>query len=205
MIVKRFAAIIAVAAIALAVNLATPTDVNAQIGTCGPAERSYAASDTSFSGALCSFGTQTPSSVSFPAQGGSVTWTCVGTTTDTCTASRGGTPSSSGNTIQPEDLWGGHSGGSVTEESLRGNTGLGNKDPRAIAASVVNVVLGFLGIIAVLLILAGGFRWMTAQGNDEAIAGAKNLMMAGVIGLIIILAAFGIARFVINALVGATI
>ena len=95
-------------------------------------------------------------------------------------------------------------GDELNAEVVRNATGLGDKDPREIAASVINVVLGFLGIIAVLLILAGGFRWMTAQGNDEAIAGAKNLMMAGVIGLIIILAAFGIARFVINALVDAT-
>ncbi|PIR95108.1 hypothetical protein COT95_00515 [Candidatus Falkowbacteria bacterium CG10_big_fil_rev_8_21_14_0_10_37_6] len=61
-----------------------------------------------------------------------------------------------------------------------------------------------MGIIAGVLILAGGFRWMTAQGNDDAIAGAKNLMVAGVVGLVIILAAFGIAKFVIEALVGAT-
>ncbi|PIR95107.1 hypothetical protein COT95_00510 [Candidatus Falkowbacteria bacterium CG10_big_fil_rev_8_21_14_0_10_37_6] len=95
-------------------------------------------------------------------------------------------------------LWGGY------KDDIQNTTGLGAEDPRQIAASVINVILGFLGIIAVVLILAGGFRWMTAQGNDDAIAGAKNLMVAGVVGLVIILAAFGIAKFVIEALVGAT-
>jgi len=96
-------------------------------------------------------------------------------------------------------LWG--CGG---EDSIKDATGLGNKDPRAIAASVINVILGFLGIIAVVIILVGGFKWMTAQGNDDKVGEAKQLLTAGVIGLVIVLAAFGIAKFVIGALIGAT-
>ena len=98
------------------------------------------------------------------------------------------------------DLWGVAGG----EEALRAETGLGDQDPRVIAANVINVILGFLGIIAVILILVGGFKWMTAAGNDEAINSAKSLMTAGVVGLLIILAAFGIAKFVIQALITAT-
>ena len=45
---------------------------------------------------------------------------------------------------------------------------------------------------------------MTAAGNDDKIASAKSMMSAGIIGLIIILAAFGIANFAVNALVDAT-
>ena len=97
--------------------------------------------------------------------------------------------------IDTEHLFG---GGDVTELEIQTATGLGNEDPRTIIASVINVALGFLGIIAVLLILAGGFKWMTAAGNDEAISSAKNLMVAGVVGLIIVLSAFGIARFVVE-------
>ena len=78
------------------------------------------------------------------------------------------------------------------------------KDPRVIAASVVNIMLGFLGIIAVLIILLGGFKWMTAGGNEDAVAQAKKMMTAGVIGLVIVLASFGLAQFVINALYDAT-
>ena len=88
--------------------------------------------------------------------------------------------------------------------TIQGKTGLGVKDPRTIAANVINILLGFLGIIAVVLILAGGFMWMTAAGNEDKVAQAKKVMSAGVIGLIIVLAAFGIAKFVVDALVGAT-
>ena len=84
------------------------------------------------------------------------------------------------------------------------STGLGNKDPRDIAANVIKVILGFLGIVAVVIILLGGFKWMTAAGNEDKVGEAKKLITAGIIGLVIILAAFGIATFVINNLLNAT-
>ena len=95
-------------------------------------------------------------------------------------------------------LWGGYEG------NVQVATGLGNEDPRTMAGAVVNIILGFLGIIAVLLILYGGFKWMTAAGNEDNVASAKKLIMAGVIGLVIILMAFGIAQFVISSLYNAT-
>ena len=96
-------------------------------------------------------------------------------------------------------------GGNVTNvQKLSEQSGLGLQDPRETAAKVVNVILGFLGIIAVVLILIAGFLWMTAAGSEEKIATAKKLMSAGVIGLVIVLAAFGIARFVISSMLSAT-
>jgi len=71
-------------------------------------------------------------------------------------------------------------------------------------ARIINILLGFLGVIAVILVLLGGFKWMTAAGNEDKISEAKKLMGAGVVGLVIILAAYAIAAFVINQLVEAT-
>lgn len=84
------------------------------------------------------------------------------------------------------------------------NLGLGNKDPRDMAVSIIQVVLGFLAIIVVLLVLYGGFVWMTAGGNEDKIATGKKIITAGVVGLIIILAAWGIARFVVTVILNAT-
>jgi len=95
-------------------------------------------------------------------------------------------------------LWGG------TENTVQNATGLGNEDPREMAANVVNIMLGFLGIIAVVIILLGGFKWMTAAGNEDKVAEAKKMIAAGVIGLLIILMAFGVAQFVLDALYNAT-
>lgn len=85
------------------------------------------------------------------------------------------------------------------------NTNLGtNIELISTVARIINILLGFLGVIAVVLVLLGGFKWMTAAGNEDKIGEAKKLMGAGVVGLVIILAAYAIAAFVINQLVQAT-
>ena len=71
-------------------------------------------------------------------------------------------------------------------------------DPRVFAVQVVQYLMTFLGIIAVVIILIGGFRWMTAAGNEDRVASAKKTIIAGAIGLVVILAAFAIVTFVIN-------
>ena len=71
-------------------------------------------------------------------------------------------------------------------------------------ASLINTFIGLLGIVAVIIILIGGFQWMTAGGDDEKIGGAKKMIYAGVAGLAVILAAYAIATFVIEQLTSAT-
>ncbi|MDD5527933.1 MAG: pilin [Patescibacteria group bacterium] len=81
------------------------------------------------------------------------------------------------------------------------SAGLNNTDPRTIAANIIKIALGFLGVLAVVIILIGGFKWMTAAGNEEQIEEAKKVLMAGIIGLVIILASWGIANFVLSSLI----
>jgi uncharacterized membrane protein len=85
-----------------------------------------------------------------------------------------------------------------------GKIGLTATDPRTTAVRIINVALGFLGIIAVVIVLYGGFMWMTAGGNEERITKAKQILTAGVIGLVIIVMAWAIARFVVETLMKAT-
>jgi hypothetical protein len=80
------------------------------------------------------------------------------------------------------------------------NNSLSSTDPRTVIGRIINVALGFLGVIAVGIILIGGFKWMTAGGNEEKTEEAKKLLGAGVIGLVIILSSWAIATYVINAL-----
>lgn len=82
--------------------------------------------------------------------------------------------------------------------------GLGQADLKQTIGQLIRVLLGFLGVIAVVVILLGGFKWMTAGGNDEKVTEAKQLIIAGIIGLAIILSAFAIATFVISSIVSAT-
>ncbi len=73
-----------------------------------------------------------------------------------------------------------------------------------IIAQVINIALGFLGIIAVIIILYAGFRWMTAAGKEDQVGEAKKMIVQAVIGLAIIFLAWAISSFVINQLMEAT-
>lgn len=81
---------------------------------------------------------------------------------------------------------------------------LTTQDVRVTAARIINAAMSLLGLVAVVIILAGGFKWMTAGGNEDKVEEAKKLIGAGVIGLVIIVSAYSIARFVINTLESAT-
>ncbi len=83
-------------------------------------------------------------------------------------------------------------------------TGLGTKDVRQTVAVIIRTAMGLLGIVAVVIILIGGFEWMTAGGNEDKTKEAKKRIMYGVIGLAIILSAYAIANFVVSSLVNAT-
>ena len=82
--------------------------------------------------------------------------------------------------------------------------GLGKSDIKTSIASIINIILGFLGIVAVIIILAGGFKWMTAGGNEDKVAEARQMIIQGIIGLVIIFAAWAIASFVVAQLGQAT-
>jgi len=53
-------------------------------------------------------------------------------------------------------------------------TGLGHKDVRETASTIIKAAMGLLGIVAVVIILIGGFTWMTAGGNTEKVDEAKD-------------------------------
>ncbi len=88
--------------------------------------------------------------------------------------------------------------------AIQGTVKLGSGDVRSTAARIINVALGFLGIIAVVIVLIGGFQYMISGGNDTKTAEARQLIFAGIIGLAIILSAWAITSFVISRLVSAT-
>ncbi|MBU1132638.1 pilin [Patescibacteria group bacterium] len=85
-------------------------------------------------------------------------------------------------------------------------TGLGGKDTdlRATIGNIIQVALGFLGVVAVVIVLIGGFQYMIAGGSDEKAAKARKWIISGVIGLAIILSAYAITTFVISSLLTAT-
>ena len=63
---------------------------------------------------------------------------------------------------------------------------------------IINVVLGVLGVVAVGVIIYGGFLFLTAQGDPGRIKKGKDSITWGVIGLIIALLSWSIINFVLT-------
>ncbi len=83
-------------------------------------------------------------------------------------------------------------------------TSLGNSDLTSVIGNIIKVFLGLLGIIFLIIFIYSGFLWMTAGGDDKQVARAKKMLINAVVGLVIILFAYGITAFIINALLDAT-
>lgn len=69
-----------------------------------------------------------------------------------------------------------------------------------VISRIINIVLGFIGLIVLIIVIVAGIEWMTSGGNSDKISSAKKRMIAGVIGLAIILGAAVISTFAFNAI-----
>lgn len=83
-------------------------------------------------------------------------------------------------------------------------TGLGDADTdtnlRGKIANIINIVLSFLGVIAVIMIITAGYQWMMAGGNEEKVKEAKTRLKNAIIGLALVLLAFIIINYAVGAL-----
>ena len=75
---------------------------------------------------------------------------------------------------------------------------------QVIIARLIRTAISFVGIIAVVMIVYAGFLYMTAAGNTKRLETAKNILRQAIVGLIIVLASFGIVQFIIGKLVETT-
>ena len=98
-----------------------------------------------------------------------------------------------------QDLGSGMLGEVGGAASIKGQTSL-----PLLIGNLVRVAIGMLGIVFLILTVYAGFLYLTARGEEEKVTHAKETLQRGVIGLIIISAAYAIATFVLNALATAT-
>ena len=65
-----------------------------------------------------------------------------------------------------------------------------------IVRGVIRFILVLAFIVAFVMLLVGGVRWIIAGGDEKAVSGARNTITAALIGLVIILVAYAIIRLV---------
>ncbi len=67
------------------------------------------------------------------------------------------------------------------------------------AGEITGAALSLIGILFFVLMLYGGFLWMTARGDTKVAEKAKGIILDAIIGLIIVAAAYIITSFVFKA------
>ena len=92
----------------------------------------------------------------------------------------------------------------VTIENVGGSLGLGSADLKQTVLNIITFVLGLLGLIAVIMILYGGFIWLTAGGNEDKVDTAKRIISSAAIGLVIVLISWAIVNFVVRSTTNVT-
>src|SRR3990167_2671378 len=63
---------------------------------------------------------------------------------------------------------------------------------------IINIISVIVGVVAVVMIIFGGFRYITSGGTSEKVTNAKNTILYGIIGLVIVALAQVIVRFVLR-------
>lgn len=85
----------------------------------------------------------------------------------------------------------------------KGADSTGQKDSRSagdLAKDFVNIMLFAIGILAVIMIIWGGIRYVLSGGDSGAVSSAKKTILYAVVGLIVAILAYAIVNFVITTI-----
>ncbi len=66
--------------------------------------------------------------------------------------------------------------------------------------NIINAALGVVGSLALVMFIYGGFTWMLAAGNEQAVEKGRNILVWAAVGLVVIFASYSFVNFVISAI-----
>jgi hypothetical protein len=90
------------------------------------------------------------------------------------------------------------SNGDITGQSTNCSSNVTPNDINSKIAKVINILSVIVGIVAVVMIIIGGLRYITSGGASEKVTSAKNTILYALIGLIIVALSQVIVHFIIN-------
>ncbi len=73
-----------------------------------------------------------------------------------------------------------------------------SSDLRDTIRRILNVILGFLGIITVVMVIYGGFVWLTAAGNEDAVGKGRHTLLWAALGAILIGIAWTVSSYILS-------
>jgi hypothetical protein len=89
--------------------------------------------------------------------------------------------------------------GSSSDSNKKLQNDNSSEDFTTIMKRVISTLLFVLGIIAVIIIIIGGIRFATANGDPGAVKTARNMILYACIGLIVAIMSYAIVNFVLDA------
>ena len=63
---------------------------------------------------------------------------------------------------------------------------------------ITNTLLLVIGVVAVIMLIVGGFRYVLSNGNEKAVSAAKDTILYAIIGIVVALLAYAIVNFVLT-------
>lgn len=74
----------------------------------------------------------------------------------------------------------------------------GAKDPVKTVNRIIDLFSVIIGIVAVIMIMVGGFKYVTSGGDSTKVSSAKSTIVYAVLGLIVVALAQTIVKFVVS-------
>jgi hypothetical protein len=84
------------------------------------------------------------------------------------------------------------------DKQPKDGTGDPSNDIERLVQTIVDILSVVVGIVAVFMIIIGGFRFITSGGDSARVTSAKNAIMYAIVGLIVVALAQFIVRFILS-------
>lgn len=88
----------------------------------------------------------------------------------------------------------------LTSTGSQAGFGANPADVSVMIGTVIKAALGMVGVVFLVLMVYAGYLWMIARGDEGKVEKAKNTIINSVIGIVIVVAAYAITYYVVNAL-----
>jgi hypothetical protein len=99
-------------------------------------------------------------------------------------------------------------GGTVTASPLENPLAIcpkgtsGQKCVQLVIGNVIRAALGIVGSIALIMMVWGGFLWLTSMGSSDKVEKGKNTLIWATLGLVVIFGAYALTNFIITSIAG---
>lgn len=77
--------------------------------------------------------------------------------------------------------------------------------PEVVIGNIIKNIMVLIGVIFVILVIYGGYLWMTARDNDEVAKKALGILKTAVIGFFIVVGAYSLTSYIVDKIILATL